>query len=142
MDPITAIGLLASIGQLIDLTAGFVEYVNKVADAPRDRVTLAMEATSLLGLLSTLKFRADRAAKDHDPWFAGLRSLAGEYGPIEQLKLAMVDLAGKFQPKRGGALRWPFTEKGINEIMSKIERLKSLIALALQGDHLYVESRS
>ena len=136
MDPITALGLLASIGQLIELTASFVEYVNKVADAPKDRTVVAMEASSLLGLLSTLKFRADTAAKEQDPWFAGLKSLAGEHGPIEQLKLAMMELAGKMQPKRGGPLRWPFTEKSVKEILGRIERLKSFITFTLQEDHL------
>ena len=136
MDPITAVGLLASIGQLIDLTSKFVEYINKVASAPKDRVLLAMEASSLLALLTSLKYRAEESPKEQDPWFVGLRSLACEYGPIQQFKLAMIELAGKFEPKKGGSLRWPFTEKSIKDILSRIERLKSLVTMALQGDHL------
>lgn len=109
MDPITAVGLLASIGQLIDLTAKFVEYVNGVRKAPRDRAILAMEASTLLGLLTNLRFRAETAAKEQDPWFVGLQSLAGQFGPLDQLKVAMTDLTIKFELKFGGPLVWPFT---------------------------------
>ena len=141
MDPITVFGLLASIGQLIDLTSKMVAYVNTVKDAPKARAVLAMEASSLLALLSDLHSRAQQAAKEQDPWFLGLKYLGGQYGPIEQLKVAMDDLAGKFEHKSGGALRWPFTEKSIKDILTRIERLKSHISLALQGDHLYVTLR-
>ena len=121
MDPVSAISLLASIGQLIGLTAKHVDYINKVHKAPKDRAILAMEASTLLGLLTKLRSRAEMAAKEQDPWFVGLQSLAGPFRPLDQLKVSMIDLTAKFEPKYGGALIWPFTEKSIKEILMKIE---------------------
>lgn len=76
-----------------------------------------------------------------DPWFTGVRSLGGEGGPLDQFKEAMEELARKLKPeagikKFGKALTWTLDKNEISNILSKIERLKTLVSLALQKDHL------
>src|SRR5438046_7959257 len=105
-----AVGLAASIVQLIDATTKIIKYLNDVKDAPKDRARLARETTSLLALLTDLRYRVDEA-KSTDPWFTGVRSLGVERGPLEQFKEAMEELARKLKPESGvkmfsKALRW------------------------------------
>ncbi len=58
MEAVTAVGLAASIVQLINVrtTAKAEKYLNDVEDAPKDRSRLAQEASSLLPLLMSLRF--------------------------------------------------------------------------------------
>ena len=140
MDPITVVGLAASIVQLIDATMKAMKYLNNVKDAPKDRAKIAREATSLLVLLMELRYMVEEA-KSTDPWFAGIRSLGVKMGPLEQFKEEIEDLAEKLNPqsgmkKFGKTLLWTLDKKDIDRILSKIERLKTLASLALQKDHL------
>jgi hypothetical protein len=140
MDPVTAVGLAASIIQLIDATTTAVKYLNDVKDAPKDRGTPAREGSSLLALFTDLRYRLEEA-ESTDPWFTGVRSLGVEGGPLDQFKDAMEELAMKLKPEAGiknfgKALIWTLDKNEINNILSKIERLKALVSLALQKDHL------
>ncbi|KAI9774337.1 MAG: hypothetical protein M1840_004231 [Geoglossum simile] len=144
MDPITVVALAASIVQLIDATTKALKYLNDVKDALRDRATLAREVTSLLPLLTDLRYKVEEASSTHDPWFAGVRTLGVEGGPLDQLKDTMVDLTKKLKPETGAknickrlarTLVWTIDKGQINNILSKIERLKTRVSLALQGDH-------
>ncbi len=60
-DPITAIGLAASIVQLIDATTKAYKYLNEVKHATKDRAELAMEAANLVPLLTSLRNRVEKA---------------------------------------------------------------------------------
>ncbi len=59
MDPASAIGLGASIVQLIDATAKAIQYLNEVKNAPKERAKLARVATGLLSLLTDLRYRIE-----------------------------------------------------------------------------------
>jgi hypothetical protein len=140
MDPVTVISLVASITQLIDATTKTIRYLNDVKDAPKDRATLAQEAANTLILLTNLRYKLEEA-KSTDPWFTGVRSLGVESGPLDQFKEAMEELARKLKPevgikKFGKSFFWTLDKNDIDTVLSKIERLKTLISLALQKDHL------
>jgi hypothetical protein len=140
MDPITVVGLAASIAQLIDATTTAIKYLNDVKDAPKDRATLARESSSILALFTDLRYRVEEAQLT-DPWFTSVRSLGGESGPLDQFKEAIEELARKLKPeagikKFGKALIWRLDKNEISNVLSKIERLKTLVSLALQNDHL------
>jgi hypothetical protein len=51
MDPVSIVGLLSSIVQLIDIIATTIGYLNKVRDASKDCAMLAQKGTDLLALL-------------------------------------------------------------------------------------------
>ena len=124
MDPVTAIRLLASIVQVIDTTATAVQYLSDVRKAPKDRARLAQEATNLLSLLTTIRYKVEEA-NTVDPWFTSIRSLGVPNGPLDQFKAAMEDLARKLQPesrlkKSGKDLIWTIDKKECSEILTKI----------------------
>jgi hypothetical protein len=142
MDPVTVVGLVAVVAQLIDTTTKAIRYMNDVKEAPRDRERLAREAASLFALLTDLRYRLEEANAT-DPWFTGIRSLGGAGGPLDQFRDAIDDLARKLKPdksskmrKLAGAVFWPLDKNEINTVLAKIERLKTLVNPALQKDHL------
>jgi hypothetical protein len=140
MDPVSAVGLGHCIIQLIDATAKAVSYLNDVRNAPKDRATLAQEVSSLLALLTSLRYKVE-GSNTIDPWFTGVRFLGRHGGPLEQFKAAIAALLKKLRPGKGlkefgKALVWTLDKEEISGILSKIERLKTLIGVALQEDHL------
>jgi hypothetical protein len=140
MDPITAVGLIASIAQLIDATTKVLRYLNDV-NAPKARAQVAQEASLLLALLTSLRYRLeDTNAKD--PWVQGVMTLGMASGPLDQFREALEAVAGKLQSSGtaksvGKALSWHFEKKEVDEFLNRMERLKSFIGLALQGDILF-----
>lgn len=140
MDPITIVGFVAAVVQLIGVISKVVDSFNDMKDAPKNRAKLVREATGLLALFADLRYRVEETAST-DPWFTGLRSLGAEGGPLMEFKSAMEDITDKLVPVRGGVkfgrvLRRTFDMKEIEAILSKIERVKSLVGLALQNDQL------
>lgn len=142
MDPATAVCLVASVAQIITVTTRVVGYLNDIKDAPNDRARLAIEVASLTTLFTSLRYTVEGSTSS-DPWLLGVRSLGVENGPLEQFKEAMELLAEKLKPqsglkKFGLKLLWTLDKKEIGDIMSRIERTKSLVELALQRDNLWV----
>ncbi|KAI0868926.1 ankyrin [Hypoxylon argillaceum] len=142
MDPVSAVGFVASIIQLIETTAKVVRYVNAVKDAPTERAQFARHASSLLALLTDLRYRVEDAKSASETWFVALRSLGVGGGPLDQLQGQMECLATKLQPvsntdrleKARKALAWTLNKKEIVEALAQIERVKTLVMLALQND--------
>lgn len=140
MDPVTIVGFVAALVQLIDVTSKVVTYCNDVKNAPKDRAKLSREASGLLALFIDLRYRVEETTSTQ-PWFTGLQSLGKEGGPLMEFKTAMEDIADKLTPGKGvmkikKVLCWTLDKKEIEAILSKIERLKTLIGLALLEDHL------
>ncbi|KAL8746242.1 MAG: hypothetical protein Q9184_007773 [Pyrenodesmia sp. 2 TL-2023] len=124
------VGLIANIGQLIEITAKTIKYLNSVKDASKDRLNVARETSGLLPLLWDLRSRVD--ANKNEEWSRCIRFRAAEHGPIDQLREALEQLAKKLKPKKGlkDALRtfvWTLDKAYTQEILGKIERVKSSI---------------
>lgn len=137
MDPLS---FTASIAAVIHLTGRVLGYLNDVKDASRDRAKIAIEASIVYSLFTTLKYRLEEA-NPSDAWYTGVRTLGVENGPLDQYKTALQLLASRLAPgndfkRLGRALTWTFTKKEFADVLSKIERLKSLINLALANDLL------
>ncbi|KAL8721440.1 MAG: hypothetical protein Q9225_001885 [Loekoesia sp. 1 TL-2023] len=133
-----AVGLVASISQLIDITAKTIKYLNSVKDASGERSRLFLEASSLLPLLATLQDQVGRVDKE-EARFDSVRSLAAEHGPLDQLRKALEQLGEKLKPKKGvknatRAFIWTLDKAYCENLLATIERAKSSIGLALQGD--------
>lgn len=139
MDPITAIGLAASIAQLIEATTKAIKYLNNVKDAPKDRAKLVQEASSLLALLTNLKYTLE-GANTIESWLGPVPS-QGLKDVLDRLQRLLGELAKKLKPERrmkelGKRFLWTLDKKEILETLGEIERVKSLVGLTLQRDHM------
>jgi hypothetical protein len=137
MDPIS---FTASIIAILQLTSTVVGYLNDVKDAPKDRALCATEASNLFNLLNLLKYRLEETDTDQT-WYTAVRALAVKDGAFDQYKLALEQLQPKVTSgsgirKVGNALLWKFTKQEVNVILSRMERLKTLIQIALEMDQL------
>ncbi len=137
MDPAS---LTASIIAILQLTATVLSYLNDVKNASKDRRTCAVEASQVYALLTDLMYQVEEA-NPVDPWFCSLRKLGAQNGALDQFKSALEDLASKVAPghgirKIGRALVWKFSQEEISSIISRIERVKTLVQIALQKDQL------
>ena len=140
MDPVSVIGLIASLAQLIDATSKTLGYLNNVKNAPKARGQVAQEASLLLVLLTSLRYRLEDT-DPHDGWVKGVLMLGMANGPLEQFKEALESLATRLRSSGtsksvGKALGWHFEKKEVDDLIGKMERLKSFVNLALQGDIL------
>ncbi|OAL24496.1 hypothetical protein AYO22_05285 [Fonsecaea multimorphosa] len=141
MDPASVLGLVSSIAGLIETTVKIISYVNDVQNAPTERAQLARHASSLLAMLTDLRYRVEEAKSTSDAWFTALRGLGVSGGPLDQLRDQLELLATKLDPPRGRlqrvgrALTWTLDKKEIEKILEQIEHVEMLVMLALQNDH-------
>jgi hypothetical protein len=140
LDLMDALSVAASIVTVLQLTAAVINYLNDVKDAPKDCVRFAIEAANLYNLLVQLKFRLEEG-KCNEAWYTTVRALGVENGPLDQYKHALENLRvkitnGRGLKKIGNALAWIFSKEEAMSIISRVERLKSLIQIALEMDHL------
>ncbi|KAL8963127.1 MAG: hypothetical protein Q9193_000562 [Seirophora villosa] len=133
------VGAVASITQLVDITAKTVQYLNSVKDASKERLKVAREASGLLPLLWDLQSHVD--ASNNEDRSRRVGSLAANHGAIDQLREALEELAKKLEPKKGledklRAFVWTLDKTYTQQLLRKIERVKSSVSIALQGDTL------
>lgn len=137
MDPLS---ITASIISVLQLTCKVLSCLNVVKDAPKERIQCAIDISNVYNLLITLRFRLEEGTSA-ESWYTSVRALAIEDGPLDQFKAALfalhTRLRGRGRLKRAGdMLIWKFKREEIDHILSRIERLKSLVGLALETDHL------
>ncbi|CAI6225918.1 unnamed protein product [Periconia digitata] len=136
MDPLS---VTASIIAVLQLSAKVLGYLSDVKDASKDRMQCAVEISNLYNLLFNLRVHLEEENPD-EPWFTAVRALDVENGPLDQFKQALEILqttmtdGGRLNKARK-ALRWKFEKEEIASILSRMERLKTLIKIALQMDH-------
>jgi len=115
-----------------------IRYLKDVKDASKDCHDILVEigsTSSLLYVLNDLITKSDTQGS----YLALVRSLAVPRGPLDQFRSALDRLYGKIMPansftKAARVLTWPLKKDKVKELLSTIERLKSLFSLALQND--------
>lgn len=137
MDPLS---IAASIIAIVQLSSKVIGFLNEVKDASKERTQCAVEASNLNSLLFNLRFRLEEGNADAS-WYTAIRALAVENGPLDQFKHALETLqagmtGGGRLRKAGEALMWKFKKEEIASILDRMERLKTLVEIALQMDHL------
>ena len=137
MDPLS---ITASIIAILELTTAVTGYINDVRHATREQVKVAVEASNLYGLLTSLRFRVEDARSD-DAWFNQVKLLGRENGPLDQFKDVLQKMVEQIPSLRKrdqvrSALIWKFTKSEVENALKRMERLKSLIQCALTGDVL------
>ena len=137
MDPLS---LTASIVAVLQMTGKLLSYLNDVRNTTKDQAQLAVEASNIYGLLTSLRFRVEQS-NAHDPWFSAVHKLSMENGPLDQAKEALERLVSKVEPSQGiqrlgRQLMWNFDKSEMRDIVHKIERIKTLVNIALTDDLL------
>lgn len=140
MDPLS---FTASIIAIIQLSSTVLEYLNDVKNASKDRVKCAVETANLYSLLVSLRFRLEGSS--HEPWYNAVRALEVQNGPLDQFKQVLEQLqlqtrmTGRGRLKNiGNKLMWKFSKEEVNSMLARTERLKTLVQVALDMDHLLV----
>lgn len=132
--------MTASISAILQLTITLTGYINDVRHATAEQAKVAVEASNLYSLLTSLRFRVE-AARSDDPWFKQVKMLGIHDGPLDQFKDDLERMVGQISSPRKrdqikSALTWKFTTLEVENTLKRIERLKSLINCALTGDLL------
>jgi hypothetical protein len=135
-----AVGLAASIIQLINATNKVVKYVEDIKNADEEWAELLEEARVMLDLLTKLKAKSEQKAISQ-PQLAQL-SLAAQNGPLHIFQNEMEKLTEKLQIKTGPkrivqVIMWTRTKGKIGDFLSKLERAKSIIQVALLNELKY-----
>ncbi|KAK3060400.1 hypothetical protein LTS18_008622 [Coniosporium uncinatum] len=94
--------------------------------------------------MDTLLLRLDSRAHEassNDAWYAEVETFAVRGGPLDQCTQARSKLLGRVEhvstvKKFANALVWKYVKEVVAEILTRMERLESLIRTALEMDHL------
>jgi NACHT domain len=134
----SVIAVLQLSDRVIGLCGGFM---GKVRGADREVAQMITTITSLKGFLEFLNnFVSDKI----DPaQVRQLHSLCRPEGPLDLCMVLLRDMESKLQPERAKrdyngmlkAISWPFKWKDIADSLDIIEKQKTLMMLAMQGDN-------
>jgi hypothetical protein len=137
MDPLS---ITASIIAILQLTSEVIKYLDDVKDAEKECKQCRLEASNLHSLLINLLYHLNQG-KNLDPWYTAVRALNVENGPLDQYKQALEQLQSRVWTQDGiqkvkRRLLWKFSKEEVASILARMERLKSLVSVALEMDHL------
>jgi hypothetical protein len=130
----------ASIIAVLQLTGAVIGYLKDVKDAPKECQQCMSEASNLENLLKSLLRRLVEGQAG-DPWFTAIVDLDIKNGPLDQYKQALEQLRSKVEDQDGvhkfkRRLLWKFSKEEVKSILARMERLKSIVIVALEMDHL------
>ena len=130
----------AGIIAVLQLTGAVIGYLNDVKDAPKECQQCTIEASNIQNLLINLRYRLEQGQAG-DPWFTAVRALNIENGPLDQYKQALEQLRSRVEIQDGvqkvkRRLLWKFSKEEVASILARMERLNSLVNIALEMDHL------
>ena len=138
MDPLS---ITASIIAVLQTTKGVISYLTETKDAPKELLKACEEAKNLVILLHELKDLVT-GQDSHDQWLRATSGLAVRDGPLDQYKKALETpvpmITGRRLRKVGQVLAWKFSKEEVVALLSQIERIKSLVQIALEMDHMFV----
>lgn len=131
MEPL---GATASIATLLQLAGAVIKYLSILKNASDDIKALVLELCTIRGLLSTIKDLVTEESMLHE-------SLGGHNGLFSQIESSLQSLASKVEPTSktighsfAQKFRWPLRKEEVKDVLSSIERQKTLLGLALQND--------
>jgi hypothetical protein len=138
LDPLS---ITASIIVVLQATKVVISYLKETKDSPKELTKVYEEARNLVILLYELKdLVAGQAC--YEPWLQTTSALAVRDGPLDQYRTSLEILVPKITShglrKVGQVLSWKFCKEDVMALLSRIERIKSLVQIALELDHMLV----
>jgi hypothetical protein len=139
------LSVAASVIAVLQLTSEVIGYLKDLKDAPKDCQQCESEASNLHGLLINLLYHLNQR-KTGDTWYTAVRALNVENGILDQYRQALVLLQSRVEIRDGiqkvkRRLLWKFNKEEVASILVRMERLKSLVSIALEMDHMQVLPR-
>jgi Fungal N-terminal domain of STAND proteins len=138
MDPITAVGLVASVAQLADLTRivflSFYQYYREVKNAPAQSKNLRDELQVISELLDSLKTVVSAPIAPSQAKITDEPVLRKLEQPIAQFERFLKELQTRVSAQRVVGIRrfkWPFSKKENQELLEEIGRYKETFTWAL-----------
>ncbi|KAI5841032.1 hypothetical protein DFP73DRAFT_132950 [Morchella snyderi] len=137
------IGLVSGIIALIQLagklTSISYSYACGVKRASKDLGDLIDELGSLSKVLLSLRSHLERVKTTSS--ISALRGLNDTDGPLKVCGRELEELISQVEPRNGwkgvvDSIKWPLKEKDTLQLISRIERHKSLIMFALTADQM------
>ena len=134
MDPLS---ITASVIAILTLTTEVISYIQVATGAPKEWRQYAIEALNIQTLLTNLRFHLEDA-DINDPWFKSVATLRIKDGPLDQFEAALRLLKSKVSVETDTVKRmlWKLNKAEADSVVQRMERLKSLVNVALEMDHL------
>lgn len=137
MDPLS---VTASIIAVVQLSSEVIKYLNNVKSSPKECQQCTIEASTLQNLFINLRYRLEEG-QGGDPWFMEVQKLNIPDGTLSQYKPTLEELRSRLEAEDGlqrvkRRLLWRFSKEEVTSILARMERLKSLVSVALENDHL------
>jgi len=131
-----AIGLLASIIAVLQLSSKAVEYLSNAKNAHEERGKLQREILIVAGLLTVLQSKSEEWK--YENWSETVKLLES---PVQQTRELIEKILPKLQQesgikKIGKQLIWPFQKGEVIEVVASLERYQQYFLLALHNDHM------
>ena len=134
MDPVTAFGAAASALQVADAAArvfiSVYQYYRNVKDAPLKAGILRNELQNLSTLLDATRGSIETAMQNPVRY----QMIAVPLGELKRLVLEMEERVKEAKMVPSKRLKWPFTEKQNDRLISQIQRYRTDLVLALNID--------
>jgi hypothetical protein len=136
MDPLS---FTASLIATLQLSSDIVKYIIGAAGASKERRRLREEIIACEFVLLQLQLQDQSDDADEERQTEGSVPPAGVNTPLRRLERALSEIKTKLEPKYRldkalSALKWPFTSKEVEKLISTIQREKSLLQLELTND--------
>ncbi|KAL9082809.1 MAG: hypothetical protein Q9165_008768 [Trypethelium subeluteriae] len=136
MEPLS---VTASIVAVVQLSSEIINYLSDIRDAPEECKRCLIEASHSQNLLLRLRYRLEEG-QSGAAWFAEIQKLEDTDSPLSQYKQALEELRLRLQAQDGfrrvkRRLLWKFSKEEVRDILTRMERLKTIISIALENDH-------
>jgi hypothetical protein len=134
------LSVAASIIAVVQIAGRVIIYLSDVKDAPRECGQCLIEVCNSNTLLLKLRDRLSES-NSTEPWHTEVQALADKDGPLDQYKSTLQRLRAKVEStnkmrKLANILTWNFIKEEVTSILARMERLKTLVSIALEMDHL------
>ncbi|KAI8259523.1 hypothetical protein K4K58_002581 [Colletotrichum sp. SAR11_239] len=135
-----AFGLVSSVITVVETSWKVIGFLEGVKHGGKSRRALLEEVTLLWLVFRRLKEEIDlpTGKQAHEPWVEPLKILDGPRGISAQIREQLNDLEAQLTPPIGrfheamSNLRWPFQEKEVTRIVSRLQELKQTTILVIQ----------
>lgn len=139
-EPLSTIASLIAVAQISgSIISTCYEYRRGLKGVANDVMRLADEVKSLRHVLESLIKLVD----DHPSQFHSVELLGRQNGTLSRCLKELQTLQDKLQPSKGWkavgrALKWPLSEPELLKVLSRLDRMKTTITLAISTDQMFV----